>query len=266
MKLGRVLLGLSLTTLLGAQEASTPPKASPLHVRATVCNAAGQPLGDAGIVIGPADVITTTEALSRPQAKSAGNGTLELEVPVAPRDVYTATALLIAAPGKVAFCVPNLPVLIHRGAVHDECVLDLGEIRLPDGFTLSGRVRGPDGKPIRGARIRAVDSLTTYPWFSPCYGSQATTAESGVFLLRGVFANAMTVTVAADGYYSRTLPAMDLAAPFDVQLEASGFVEGMVLDEAGKPFDALVVATHEFMDAECPPVRSRQGKFRLGVT
>ncbi len=265
MKHARLLLGVLLSASLpGAPRAPQEPERK-LRITARVLDAAGQPLSKAGIVFGPADEVTTANALSHPEARCADDGSLEFTI-VQPAEFLVPTALLIAAPGKVAFRFPHLQYLQQRALFRNESVLDLGGIRLSDGFTLSGRVRDRDGKPIAGARIRAVDCLTTYPWLAPSFGSQTITGGNGVFVLPSVFANAMAIAVAADGYYTRTLPSVDLGNPLDVQLEASGFVEGTVQDAEGRPFEGLVTVRYEFAGAEARPTRAEQGKFRLSVT
>lgn len=235
-----------------------------IQVRGRVLDAAGQPLPTAGIVVGPATTITTAAALTKPQHRCAADGTFAfpLALPTTPGE---STALLVAAPGKVAFVVPQLEVLWSDKLTADRAAFDLGQIRLPNGFTLSGRVRDRAGKPIAGARIAAIDCLTTYGWLGPAFGSIAISGADGVFVVPAVFAQAMAITVGADGYHERALPWVDLAHPLDVQLDPSGFVEGTVVDAAGEPCEAQVFATYEFLGSGTHAVRTSGGKFRIGI-
>src|SRR5687767_15479256 len=119
-----------------------------VRVRGLMLDAAGQPLAKAGASLGEPDALTTAAVLATPQARCAADGTFEVTA-VRPRDARHAPhALMIAAPGKVGLFVPNVEVLIHQRHGATGAPLDLGELRLPDGFTLTGRVRGADGKPL----------------------------------------------------------------------------------------------------------------------
>jgi hypothetical protein len=235
-----------------------------IQVRGRVLDAEGQPLATAGIVVGPATSITTAAALTKPQHRCAADGTFSFSLDL-PTAFGEATMLLVAAPGKVALVVPQVETLCHDKLTADRAALDLGQIRLPGGFTLSGRVRDRAGKPIAGARIAAIDCLTTFGWLGPAFGSIAVSGTDGVFVLPGVFAQAMAVTVSADGCHDRYLPWLDLAHPLDVQLDASGHVEGAVVDAAGEPCEAQVFATYEFMGAVPQAVRTAGGRFRVGI-
>jgi hypothetical protein len=234
-----------------------------LRIRARVLDAEGQPLAAAGLVIGPTDAVTTTAALTRPHARSAKDGTLVHELSLTTEELAPFT-MLIAAPGKVAVLCPY-PVSKWRYLSRATGEVDLGDIRLPNGHNLSGRVRDAAGAPIAGARICAVDCLATYSWLEPSYGSQAITDERGVFVLPGVFAEAMVVDVTAAGFFDRHFPWTNLATPLDVQLEPSGFVEGKVVAADGKPLACSVMLTSEFLGAQRQFVPAPSGSFRLSL-
>ncbi|MGB3966871.1 MAG: carboxypeptidase-like regulatory domain-containing protein, partial [Planctomycetota bacterium] len=259
------MAALVVTFGLAAQQPATPESAT-VQVRGRVLDANGQPLPKAGVAVSTDPEFTTATALTKPRARCAADGTFELTLDRAP-GVY-GSALLIAAPGKVAFELPNLEaVLFTQSSRHPERI-DFGDVCLPDGFTLTGRVRGSDGKPLAGARIHATDCLSPYAWLAAGYASRAISNERGVFVLAGVFGQAMNVTVNADGCYERRLPCVDLAQPLDVQLDASGFVEGTLLDEEGKPANGVVAAAYEFLGSYGAPrpVAVVGGKWRLPVT
>jgi hypothetical protein len=250
-------------TMLPAQETAPGNRQPSLRIRARVLDADGQPLAGAGLVSGSAEAVTTSAALTHPDARCTKEGTLVHELPL-PADELSPTVLLIAAPGKVAFRLPNLSQRLRgRGTNPEE--LDLGEIRLPNGHSQSGRVRNAGGMPIAGARICAVDCLATYPWLTPAYGSQAITDERGVFVLPGVFADAMVVDVQAAGYYDRHFPWAHLGTPLDVRLEASGFVEGTVLAADGEPLACSVAISSEYLGVQQHFMPTQLGRFRLPV-
>lgn len=266
MRRGTIALFLLLPTLLlpTLLAAQGPGGEHQLRIRACVRDEAGRPLGGAGLVLGAGSEVTTAAALKSPRARSGDDGAVEYTTTLPPAgDPFFPTAL-IAAPGRVALQSP-IRIWPSRAPAADPVVFDLGDVRLPKGHTLTGRVRDGAGQPVAGARVRAHDGLTTYAWAETTYGSRAVTDERGVFVLPGVFASAMAVAVEADGFYTRRFAWVDLGSPLDVQLAPSGFVEGTVLREDGSPFAGTATLSYEFIGVEQEPVPIEAGRFRVAV-
>ena len=254
----RLLPLLLLTVALVAQ--APVPTTSTVRLRGRVLDAAGAPFATASVLVGAATELTTEDALAAPTARCAADGGFAVEVAGPAAEL----SVLVVAPGKVGYWI--------RGRALDEsrrppapAAIDLGEVRLPDGVNLRGRVRDAEGKPIVGARIEAIDHLTTYPWMQSSFASLARSGDDGTFTLRGVFAAAMQVEFAADGYYSRKLDDVGLDAPLDVRLVSSGFVTGTFVDADGVPLDGWSAITPEFAGSRGARVAVRGGHFRLGI-
>lgn len=258
----RLLLLLLLPLPLVAQQPGATAQPT-IRIRACIRDENGHPLAGAGFVLGAAEV-TTAAALKAPQARSGDDGCIEYTTELPRGTDSAAPTALIAAPGRVALHCP-VRVWPSRAPTAEPTVFDLGDVRLPKGHTLTGRVRDGGGKPVAGARVRALDGLTTYAWAETAYGSRAITDDRGVFVLPGVFASAMAVDVEADGFYTRRFPWVDLGSPLDVQLAPSGFVAGTVLREDGSPFEGTVTLSYEFVGANQESVPIEAGRFRIAV-
>lgn len=261
----KVLFSSLLATALAAQDAGSSAPAGTCRVRARICDADGKPIANAGAIAGRPEDVTTADVLQRPQARSDANGDISVDVKV-PEGLRESVAVLFAAPGRVPVSCPNP----HRDAmwrVVQGPGVDLGELRLPAGNTLTGRVRDADGKPIAGVRVAATDGLTSLWWIGPHYASRAVTGANGVFTLHGVFPRAMQIGMEADGFFTRSFPSVDLGAPLDVVLHQSGFVSGKVVDALGKPFIGSVLQTRELIRAStASAVRvADDGTFRMSV-
>jgi hypothetical protein len=236
-----------------------PPSEPPLRVRGRVTDVAGMPLRDACVGVGGG--LTIADVLGKPDARCGEDGSFEVAVRAPHFAERRDVELWIAAPGKVGARAANLG---WRAQAAGSQPLELGELRLPAGTTLTGRVRGADGKPLVGARVVALDCLVTTQW-DLCPASAALSGADGVFRLPGVFAQAMAIRIRAEGHHDALLPCTDVGQPVDVQLTASGFVEGVVLGADGKPADALVTLQYEFLDVPQTMVPAPGGRFRLGI-
>ncbi|MDO8349228.1 MAG: carboxypeptidase regulatory-like domain-containing protein [Planctomycetota bacterium] len=260
-----LLLGLwSLVGPLGVQHVVPQEPPRMLRLCGRVLDVTGTPIVDAGVAFGSLEQVSTAEALAHPRARTGADGVSAITVE---RDLGfwgVPQVLVIAAPGKVALWCPSLAQFDNTGAASREDRVDLGDIRLPQGVTLRGRVRGPGGKPVAGARVRALDCLSTYQWL-PTFGGQAITGEDGRFTLPGVFGTAMAITVEADGHYTTSLPAVNLGDPLDLVLEESGFVAGTVLDAEGKPWQGTAMVIYECVGTWTPVKTTAEGTFRFSV-
>ncbi len=266
MRYGCIALGVLLasTSLVAQQRVENAPDVS-VTIRMRVCDAKGEPIESAGVVVGVLGEVTTAKALTDPDARSAADGTILFVAKIPPLSHTQVSSLLVAARGKTAVryshpfysIFPELKVKTH---------LDLGELRLDDGHTLSGRIRDEQGKPMAGARIRSQDGFVNGSWMKTSFGSEALSNARGVFTLPGVFASAMNLRIEADGYYTHFFGSVDLGSPLDVRLRPSGFVEGQVVDELGQPLEGAVMISHEFGDATDGYPSTAGGRFRIGVS
>lgn len=256
----RLAILFAIGAVCSAQQPPTATGATRL-VRARISDAFGKPLANAGAVFGAPTEVSTTDALQKPMARSSIDGVLELSLPV---ESELRTLLLIAAPGRVAFLYPN-PHQRSPWIRSSSGAVDLGEIRLPNAHVMTGRVRDAAGKPIVGARVHAVDGLVQHLGYSPSYGSQVFTDANGVFRLVCVFANAMRVSVSAEGFFARPLMGVGIGAPLDIVLKQSGFVEGTVRTADGKPASGTVGASHEFVASSMDFAPIVDGRFRISL-
>ncbi len=158
-------------------------------------------------------------------------------------------------------------------------VVDLGDIVLANLAVLTGEVFGPDGEPVEGALVRAVDlpgSVLTFvpierldptgalivtedgghvieapPWFEKRFEelplARTTTGADGKFRLTGVVPGSNLVAVTKPGLLSNVRPRV-LVEPGEekdlgrLRLPEGEFAAGKVVDEDGKPIvDAQVL-------------------------
>jgi hypothetical protein len=250
----------------GLAIAQEPARAT-TTVTARVFDQRGAPLAGAGLVMGAADEVLTSDALERPLARSGDDGriTASLQVPV--RDDYgTSLTFLVAAKDRLALAVSHHPALERAEA---SPVVDLGDLFLFDAVTLRGRVVDPDGRPIAGVRVSARDAMRTQYDVTgggarPHARSAVQTDAKGLFVLPCVPDGGLEVIFAKAGWFSRGLFPVGRETPLTVELRASGFVSGRALDAAGEG-----VATTFSVVSECGPsntVRTAaDGTFQLGV-
>lgn len=90
-----------------------------------------------------------------------------------------------------------------------------------------GRVLDATGRPLAGAEVRSGEAT-------------AASAGDGVFHLGGVVSGARIV-VSAEGFASREFKFIGAGTPSVIELVATGFVAGRVVDEKGEPIAAEVV-------------------------
>ena len=125
-------------------------------------------------------------------------------------------------------------------------VKDLGEIKLKPGAKMRGRVVGPDGKPIAGARVLLGNETHLY---LPRARNHYHTDADGLFEVSGVGPDNPQLVVAAEGYAPATVKIrvpQDLLArkPRTIQLGRGGTIQAKVVDRLGDPqrFRLVVLA------------------------
>jgi len=233
------------------------------RIRMWVLDENGKAIAGAGAIFGAEREVTTNDALQRPAARSDQDGALEIVVPV-PTDVTQQTVLLIAAPGRVAFRHPH-PERTAASRFEPLANVDLGALRLPPGHTLTGRVRDAEGEPVAGALVTGFDEMDLQQRWRPAFVSRTRTNADGVFMLPGVFANAITIDVAADGWFRRTISGVGLGTPLDVRLATSGFVEGAVRGADGAATRGTVNCVYQIADEATSACVAKDGTFRLPI-
>jgi protocatechuate 3,4-dioxygenase beta subunit len=143
------------------------------------------------------------------------------------RGMRRGAGVRITAPGYNAQCVP-LGVAADRERT----------VRLVRGIVISGRVIGPDGEPVAGARVSA------HVAFSEPREEETRTDESGAFRLTGLQEYASRagnrIRVAADGFAPAAhrvlgLKAGDEKHGVEIRLAKGAALTGRVTDEHGSP-------------------------------
>lgn len=243
---------------------STAPRAQQqngrvLEVRARALDESGAPIEGAGVAVG--EWPTAEDALQRPVAVSDADGQLNFRVTIP--DNNTRGAMLLAAPGRSCFRC-QLWLMPFPMVAADGDPLDIGDVRLPRGHTVTGRVRDAEGKPVAGARVGASDHLSTSPMFR-AFASQTVTDERGVFVLRGATGRAMSLRVRADGFYEEVLAGVRPGTPLDLTLESSAVLSGRVTTD-GEPFEGFAVRLGEFFAFDSEAAVVHDGAFRVPAT
>lgn len=116
---------------------------------------------------------------------------------------------------------------------------ELPPLVLEKGITLVGRVRGSDGRPLAGARVRAT-SLRRGTHGGWELDGRTTTEASGIFKLAGMPRSNLRLVVEADGYLRKSLAPVAHGAPLEVDLQPGGTIAGTVVAPDGAPSQALV--------------------------
>jgi len=275
-----LLLSLGLGPTLGAQAEGKKE----VHLRTRVVDASGQGIAGVGVIWGPAGSLRTADALRNPIAVSDAEGVISFRAAGPPPDIgYMATPLcgLFAKRGYSTIRVSTNSAIMGipwgAGPAHYLSGITDKVVMRPAG-TLSGMVRGADGRPLRGGRVVAMEPLMAgglKRFFANgagrqvCY-SAATSNASGRFELPGVHPGGMSLEVTAPGYYRKGLRFVAKDQPVDVTLEPSGFVSGKVLDSEGRPVLATISLRSEGHAAQIGVV-SRQlrtepdGSFRISL-
>lgn len=209
----------------GAQVPSPTAPSSATRVHGRIIDQDARPLAGACLSIGRDRQRTQRQLLSEPDARSAEDGSFQLEVPLGDQ-------LLLTAPGRLS-CIVPLPA----GSTGE-----LGDLMLRPGSTWIGRVRGSDGKPLPDVTVVATDLLVP----TSLGGQQGIRLQSvarsdraGIFQLEGMPDDAMQLSFRAAGHVTQHLPICDRTTPLSVILPAAVACRGRLPDGVGK---ARVVA------------------------
>ena len=222
----------------------TPASDVPLDVRGEVVDEHGAPIVGAAFYRGNLHDATLIGKPQEPLARTDANGRLRVTIPATPVGVTRATTGRFEAPGRASRWVRI------RGITSAETV-DLGRVVLPKGVSITGLVRGSDGKPVAGARVVAVDVMASTHLRAANASSEgqfqagAIADAKGIFRLHGVVRRGVTVTVRAPGYHLGQVNFANTMRPLVVMLNKGGFVSGKVVDDTGKPVAARVNVKYE---------------------
>ena len=191
-------------------------------------------------------------------AATAADGRFKLTVP------------LTAPPFVVRVVFGGLAARTLDGVFEKSDVEDLGEVSLSRGGTVTGRVIGPEGRPVTGALVRIGRD-----------GASTTTGKDGLFRFDDVsgrgaapFTTSSTLNVHAAGFEAVAAAARFSGSPLTVRLKpATTRLAGVLRDGAGKPAtDAVVrvvadavtrwVVTDAAGRFEIPGIPAKQGRLQ----
>ncbi len=249
----------------------------PCYLQGRVVDEHGKPIAEACILHGNLDELCTEDALKSPNVRSDEYGYFEfLLPPMSLKNMQSAYGGIVVAPGRVAkvlsyFAMPGWnPYKVTQKA--GTAYVDMGSIVLPPGVTMHGRVRRKDGRALMGVRVVAQDFLqmhgSTMANLSNQFGgysSFANSDEDGAFRLPGVFPTGVKLEIHAEGFYRQQFPFVSVKEPLLIEMLESGFVEGQVLDAAGKPMYAHVQIRYESSWHESAASTKEDGRFRINL-
>jgi hypothetical protein len=254
---------LLLGALCVATRGQQPDK--PLHewwLRGRVVDAAGKPVAGAGIASAETGRILTEDALDRPLTKSKEDGTFEFRL-APPARSGASLELMVASPGHVALR------WYQYGAPKEapKEPTDLGDLRLPTGGTLKGRVRGPDGMAMPDVRVTATDWVASFPSLNTQRSafSATRTGQDGAFVLPCAITEGALLRAYGPGCFLKSLGPVSAGEPIMFELRHSGWIEGKATDADGQPVQALVSVQYESEAGADPAVVTSgpDGAFKL---
>lgn len=123
-------------------------------------------------------------------------------------------------------------------AVEAGARLDLGDLKLGRGLSLSGMVTGPDDKPVVGASVELARPTEGFGWGGENNEiASALTRQDGTFTLTGVNEGSLRLSVRADKFapHSETIQVSGSREGLRIKLSRGGSVKGRVLTAAGEP-------------------------------
>ncbi|MBL8733852.1 MAG: carboxypeptidase regulatory-like domain-containing protein [Planctomycetes bacterium] len=263
--------GAPLPSPLAAQEPAT------IALSGRVVDGVGKPVAGAAVAFVPVAKFTTAQLLAEPEVRTGDDGRFVLRAPTLPSGEPTDQPVLqIAARGFAAVQPPirwqfgkTRAVMPTPGRNEPQPRLDtdVGDIALPDGARLFGRVRDADGKGIADCVVTLrdlFDSQHTLRGPQSNVQCRAVTDRSGIFELPCGLAVGAAVEFAAKGFHRARLPAVAAGAPLEVVLPPGGRIAGRVVDDkGGLVAGASVWATYERRGNTTPVRSDDDGTFEL---
>lgn len=191
---------------------------------------AGEPVAGASVaLVSTSEFLDTAAILRDAVVRTDGEGRFTVTAS------RTTRLIVIAKPGHQSW------VQSHWATEPESRELETAV--LPPGGTLTGRIRGREGAPVHGARLRVSTPTTDHFVLIPRIGCMAgaRSNDEGIFVVPGVPRTGSRVTVAAPGYRTRSLFAAQ-HMPLDLTLEWLGFVRGRVVDAEGAAVEGASIS------------------------
>ncbi|MCR9247738.1 MAG: carboxypeptidase-like regulatory domain-containing protein [bacterium] len=245
--LGRLVLTAMLTAIATAQ--------APVSVTGRVVDPGGKPIANARIAIaGRYDLDTPALLTSGKQPDAEGS----FVIAATPSDDEQGPRFLyVAAPGRAAI---RQRIRWQKPA--------FGELILPVGKRLVGRVRQPDGTALAEVRVIATDLLETTRALRTDtrhgFFCSAPTDAAGIFQLPCALPNAMALEFGKPGFARTWREPVAIGAPLEVELQPTGWIAGRVLDDEGRSVAlARVTVAYELRATEQSVTTDEGGSFRV---
>lgn len=262
-------------SLLGAllcavsPQAQAGPATEPVlwTIQGRVVDEAGKPLAGTGILFALLEELDTERALMQPSHRTDQTGRFEFTWENnGQEDGIDLRTMLLAAPGRAAAMWLRRDPRNARALI--DKVIDAGDVVLPRGVVLQGRVFDAKGEPIEGATVESEEPLSgffqTWEHRYVEYRTVTKTDEDGVFVLQGVVAPGAGLRVSADGYFDASVPFATTRDEPRVMLRRGGSVEGIVRDAEGRPMQAWVGVEYEVGQGRSSPEQTGiDGRFAL---
>lgn len=264
----------SLAALAAPLAAQEEPATIALSGR--VVDGAGKPIAGAAVAFTPVSKLTTAQLLAKPEVRTGDDGRFVLRAPaIAERNLVEYPALMIAAKGFAAVMPPvrwqtqKAPAGASSAAPQPRLDTDVGDIALPEGTRLFGRVRDADGKGVPECVVTLADlfddqnTLRGPDSYVQC---RAVSDKSGIFELPCGLAVGGAVEFTAKGFHRAKLPAVAAGAPLEVTLQPGGRIAGRVVDDkGGLVAGASVWAAYERRGSSTPVRSNDDGTFELWI-
>src|SRR5262249_25679819 len=114
---------------------------------------------------------------------------------------------------------------------------------------ITGRVIGPDGRPMADAQIYAAKISE-----KPGSGVSAISDDEGGFRLTGLLSGTYTINAYAPGYVSADIPRESnlhrVGENLTINLVIGGVITGRVTDEIGEPMVGVYIQSQRVRDSE----------------
>ena len=223
----------------------------PHGCRGRVVDADGRPIAAAAVYLiegHGTDILAASQLAQRgvvippvARAMTGDDGRFELRLRgIAPQGYE----LRIRSPRQADLALPNITLFEER-------IVDLGDLAMPRGLTIVGRVvaQGSDGFPVAGARVH-LESAGVRPLVETPDGEgiEVETDAAGNYRIDDVAAGFVTISAVATGFaraehrHVDILP--DVENRIDFELSKGHVIRGVVTAAGGEPIDgAQVVAT-----------------------
>ncbi len=201
-------------------------------VRGVVVDAGGAGIADAVVSVQVTRTMgLASSSMSNARASSDGDGRFVIEN-VNPGELE----LQVRAEGYVQARIDSLTVEPGR---------DLDGVRavLERGATVSGRIRGPSGRPVSGAQVLSMEGRSG---FRQTFHGAATSDGEGRYRLDGIPPGSRAITVNHDNHkqMNRTIEVEPGDNVFDISLEGGVTFSGRVVDTAGSPIATADLSLH----------------------